>query len=670
MRRTMKNLLALSIALAVLAPLASLPAAAADSPGGWSAPVELGGQASFENGGPAYGQVAVAADGSAMSVWSQWIDSTSKMVVEYSIFDPSTGWSPVQLLYSYFGDDDHPAVAALPNGSFYMAYKQEGFSIAVVGGMWTPGKGWSNAQVISGTGVATDAYDIHLGADGSGNIHATWLSTDGLETNLTANRYTPSGGWGSATVIESNFASPFSTHLAVDDGGGATAVWVQNDGTKQRAFANHYSVGSGWGGSGTTIDWDSGLVNQVDVAAAADGEAVAVFSEVEGAVYRVSANVFTPGSGWSGPEFISVDPGTTTHQATQASIASSPGGQFAAVWHMGATSYDDLHTATYTTDGGWSSVHNITADENYAVSQRITVTSDGEAVVTYMAYPEGSTSSLVARSTTWDATDGWTASETIDSYGDVWVAIDCPATTAHCVAQVQLRRGSFSSTGAAFFDTPTSVLWVTLSAPTDGSTTQSPTVLVTGTTHPGNIVTVAGVAAVVTSSGEFAVQVPLVAGENEIMVLSTDGSGFAAFQTVTVTFDDPVAALTEDLDQAQSDLATAQSDLAQAQSDLAAANQEIERMKGDFSRLTDNFTATQQQLETVQASQSSQHTDVESASGSAGTAMMVGVLGLVVGLAAIAMAVMMGRKSGAAQAGAAAMEAPPKPPTEEGGQKP
>ena len=59
--------------------------------------------------------------------------------------------------------------------------------------------------------------------DGSGNAVAVWQQSDGTRDNIWANRYTPSGGWGTATLIESNNAGDARyPQVAMDVSGNAS----------------------------------------------------------------------------------------------------------------------------------------------------------------------------------------------------------------------------------------------------------------------------------------------------------------------------------------------------------------------------------------------------------------------------------------------------------------
>jgi hypothetical protein len=64
-----------------------------------------------------------------------------------------------------------------------------------------------------------------------------WGQYDGSRTNIWSNRYTPSGGWGPAVLVETSWAGASAPQLAVDPSGNATAVWSQSDGSRYNLWS-------------------------------------------------------------------------------------------------------------------------------------------------------------------------------------------------------------------------------------------------------------------------------------------------------------------------------------------------------------------------------------------------------------------------------------------------
>ena len=79
--------------------------------------------------------------------------------------------------------------------------------------------------------------------DGSNHVLVVWYQSDGARNSVWANRYTPAGGWGTATLVEMDSSgSAGEPALAVDaTTGEAVVVWPVNDGTENSVWANRYS---------------------------------------------------------------------------------------------------------------------------------------------------------------------------------------------------------------------------------------------------------------------------------------------------------------------------------------------------------------------------------------------------------------------------------------------
>jgi hypothetical protein len=129
--------------------------------------------------------------------------------------------------------------------AMWQLYGPTGFNIWAA--RYTSSTEWDTATLIE-TENAGDAISPHIATDGSGNAVAVWTQSNGTWYNIWANRFTPSGGWGTATLIEFNNAGNADTpQVAMDLSGNAIAVWQQSDGTRYNIWANRYTPSGGWG---------------------------------------------------------------------------------------------------------------------------------------------------------------------------------------------------------------------------------------------------------------------------------------------------------------------------------------------------------------------------------------------------------------------------------------
>ena len=110
--------------------------------------------------------------------------------------------------------------------------------------MWanrfTPAAGWGTATLI-GSDDAADARDARIVVDTAGNGLAVWDQGDGAVDNVVADRFSPAGGWGVASALETNDSGDARhPQIAVDPLGNALAVWQQSDGIHQNILANRF----------------------------------------------------------------------------------------------------------------------------------------------------------------------------------------------------------------------------------------------------------------------------------------------------------------------------------------------------------------------------------------------------------------------------------------------
>ena len=118
-----------------------------------------------------------------------------------------------------------------------------------------------------------------------------WSQFDGTRSNIYANRYTAGTGWGTAALIETDNAGVASNpQIAFDAGGNAIAVWSQFDGARS-IYANRYTATTGTWGTAALIETDNaGDALEPQIAVDASGNAIAVWQQYDGTRYNIWAN--------------------------------------------------------------------------------------------------------------------------------------------------------------------------------------------------------------------------------------------------------------------------------------------------------------------------------------------------------------------------------------------
>ena len=317
-------------------------------------------------------QVAMDGSGNAIAVWEQY-DGTRRNIWA-NRYTPSGGWKTATLIETdNAGGSRYPQVAMDNNGNAFAVWQlYDGSRFNIWATRYTSSAEWDTATLIE-TDNAGDAIYPHLAMDGSGNAVAVWTQSDGIRYNIWANRFTPSGGWGTAALIEFNNAGSAGTpQVAMDGGGNAVAVWQQSDGTRDNIWANRFTPSGGWG-TATIIKSDISGSAGPQVAMDSSGNAVAVWQQYDGIRYNMWANRFTPSGGWGTATLIETD---NAGDAMWPRVAMDGSGNAVAVWEQSDGIRFNVWANRYTPSGGWGTAMLIETD-NAGNAQYPSVTMDG-----------------------------------------------------------------------------------------------------------------------------------------------------------------------------------------------------------------------------------------------------------------------------------------------------
>jgi hypothetical protein len=162
---------------------------------------------------------------------------------------------------------------------------------------------WQKPVLIdAGTG---DAFRTSIAFDHYGNAMAVFEQyTDGV-SRIYANQYLPDkGGWQMPVIIDAGPRNAYISRVAFDYNGDAIAVFKQSDGNIYRIYANHFIRAEGWKGT-AAIDAGTGDADGHQITYDANGNAVVVFEQKFKGIYRIFANQYcSAGSqckeGWQG----------------------------------------------------------------------------------------------------------------------------------------------------------------------------------------------------------------------------------------------------------------------------------------------------------------------------------------------------------------------------------
>jgi hypothetical protein len=236
--------------------------------------------------------------------------SGSSLLVPHHLYAQTPGWGTAASIgFIFFPKAQLPQIAVDPQGNA-IAVWQQGNSAGVVS-VWTNrydvGSGsWGTATLLEINPGAAASPQIRM--DSNGNAIAVWVQNDGTFNRMWANRYVAGQGWGTPQIIENNPGDTDFPRVAVNGSGNAMALWKQVNGVNYAIWANQYVVGQGWG-TATLIETSSQDVSEPWVAIDNNGNAMAVWRQ---SIPNPSiwANRYDVGSGsWGTPTLIEPNPG-------------------------------------------------------------------------------------------------------------------------------------------------------------------------------------------------------------------------------------------------------------------------------------------------------------------------------------------------------------------------
>lgn len=295
---------------------------------------------------------------------------------------PLSGWGVATWV-----EADSQAHASQP----HVALDEEGFAVAV----WhriLPGRVdiWANRfSLEAGWGVPTaietdntgDASFPDVAVDPGGNATAVWMQNVSV-FSIFANRFEVGRGWGRPVLIEPDDAGhAYYPVVAVDREGNAIAVWAQSDGLQWNIWANRFEPGAGWGIARTIETDNAGFAAWPQVAFDAAGNAVAVWYQSDGTRTNIWANRFVKGSGWGSAQLVERDDGGA---ATDPQVALDAGGNATAVWSHSDGTRTNIWANRYEPGAGWGTPALLETDNaGFAVRPHVGVDAGGNAVVVW-----------------------------------------------------------------------------------------------------------------------------------------------------------------------------------------------------------------------------------------------------------------------------------------------
>ncbi|VAW88463.1 hypothetical protein MNBD_GAMMA17-507 [hydrothermal vent metagenome] len=189
-----------------------------------------------------------------------------------------------------------------------------------------------------------------IAIDANGNAIAVWQQSDGLQTNIWANRYTAGSIWGGAVFLETDTGDAVMPKIAMDASGNAIAIWSQSDGTRNNIWTNHYTAGGSWSGRVLIEIDDVGSATNPQIAMNNTGNAVAVWQQINaGGTSDIWASRYIA-STWQSATIIDVLAGV----AIKPQVVIDSSNNAIAMWSQTNGFGYNIYSSHYTVGGSWS----------------------------------------------------------------------------------------------------------------------------------------------------------------------------------------------------------------------------------------------------------------------------------------------------------------------------
>lgn len=551
-----------------------------------------------------YPYIAADASGNAFAVWDQY--DGSRTTVFANRYVAGVGWTGAMMIDSVGTDCYNPRVAFDGSGNAIAVWQR---TVSWVNSVWAnryvPGEGWGTAEPIEGQ--ADEAGLPQVVVDESGNATAVWAQYKDGHGHIWSNRYVVGEGWGVEEEAEQYVEDAYSLDVAIDDAGCVVAVWSQFDGSLVNVSANRYVPGEGWGTAVTIGGNATGGSSEPKVAVGPSGDATAVWYQFDfdDLLYSIWSNRYTAGEGWGAAELLEHDDST---DASAVRVACDGSGNALAVWQQYDAGVASIWSNLYVPGEGWGTAWTVEDSDYFATAPRVVFDGTGNGTALWQQW-DGDRNNVC--SSRYLPGEGWMPMELASTTGNESSIGVCAALDGlGNVFATWLQFDGFRyNAWANMYTVPdTTPPHVSISSPEDGLTVDIPAVTVSGTTEPGVSLTVNGMSALVEADGSFSCVVLLEDGANTVTAMAVDLWSNSANASVVVTYVDPVAALEVLLATALDELAALQSELDSALTEVAALQDELDDADAEIATLQAHLdtallllTSLQAQLDAAEA---------------------------------------------------------------------
>jgi hypothetical protein len=319
------------------------------------------------------------------------------------------GWSPAVPLDAGTGGADQLDLSVAPGGDATLVWRQASAGLASVWSSWVDGRtgSWQPPTLVERDDTG-DAAEPCVATLPTGGGVAVWHQWDGLRESLWANTLgdAPLRWTGRALLETTDSADALEPDVAADPRGNAVAVWTQSDGASVTVWtARRRSGAATWdaplmlGVSGVYVD---GATPRPRVALDAAGDGLALWTMITGRSSGVWASRYDAAAdAWSVPA--PIEEASARGESRDAVLAlDGHGGGFAAWCRLDGEGRTALWAATFTPARGWQDATRLDED---GCPPALAAAGEGQAVVVWQPAARASlrTSVFDGRAGAWGA---------------------------------------------------------------------------------------------------------------------------------------------------------------------------------------------------------------------------------------------------------------------------
>ena len=217
--------------------------------------------------------------------------------------------------------------------------------------------------------------------------------------------------WKTAALIETdNAGTALAPQIAFDSSGNAIAVWTQSDGARYNIYANRYVSATGWGAAALIETDNAGDAYNPQIAFDSSGNAIAVWHQDDGTRNNIYANRYVSATGWGAAALIETD---NAGDAYNPQIAFDSSGNAIAVWYQWDGTRFNIYANRYASGTGWGAAALIETDNaGSAYNPQIAFDSSGNAIAVWYQY-DGTRNNIYANR--YATGTGWGAAALIET---------------------------------------------------------------------------------------------------------------------------------------------------------------------------------------------------------------------------------------------------------------